>query len=150
MSTQALTDLPAWKALGGHKDTVGKTHLRDFFNEDPTRAQTMSVDATGIFLDYSKNRITTETLNLLQQLAKESNLDQKIAAMFSGEKINTTENRAVLHIALRAPKSQQIFVDGQDVVPQVHAVLDKMADFSNRVRSGQWTGHTGKRFRYCS
>ena len=147
MSTQALTDLAAWKALLAHKDTVGKTHLRDFFKQDPQRAQAMALDAVGIYLDYSKNRLTAETLGLLQQLAKESKLDEKIAAMFSGEKINTTENRAVLHIALRAPKSQQIFVDGQDVVPQVHAVLDKMADFSNRVRSGQWTGHTGKRIK---
>lgn len=107
----------------------------------------MSVEAAGIYLDYSKNRITGETLVLLQQLATESNLEQKIAAMFSGEKINTTENRAVLHVALRAPKSEHIFVDGRDVVPEVHAVLDKMADFANRVRSGEWTGHTGKRIK---
>ena len=122
-------------------------HLRDLFAEDRKRGERMTAEAAGIFLDYSKNRITDETVKLLVQLAEESGLRQRIDAMFRGEKINITENRAVLHVALRAPRGTSIVVDGENVVPQVHAVLDKMADFSNRVRSGEWKGHTGKRIR---
>ena len=122
-------------------------HLRKLFADDPKRGERMTAEAVGIFLDYSKNRITDETLKLLLQLAEESGLRARIDAMFRGEKINVTENRAVLHVALRAPEGASIVVDGENVVPQVHAVLDKMADFSNRVRSGSWKGHTGKRIR---
>jgi glucose-6-phosphate isomerase len=136
-----------WKALASHYKTVSKLHLRQLFADDPKRGQRMAVEATGLYLDYSKNRITDETLKLLLQLAEESGLRARIEAMFNGEKINITENRAVLHVALRAPKRELIFVDGNNVVPEVHAVLDRMADFSNRVRSGQWTGYTGKRIR---
>src|ERR1700757_453255 len=137
----------AWKALASHYKTVSKLHLRQLFGDDPKRAKRMTVEAVGLYLDYSKNRITDETLKLLMQLADESGLRERIDAMFRGEKINITENRAVLHIALRAPKSESIFVDGEDVVPGVHAVLDKMAAFANRVRSGEWRGNTGKRIR---
>ena len=126
---------------------VRELHLRKLFADDPERGERMTAEAVGIYLDYSKNRITDETLRLLLQLAEESGLRARIDAMFRGEKINVTEKRAVLHVALRAPKGQSIVVDGEDVVPQVHAVLDKMADFSNRVRSGEWKGHTGKRIR---
>ncbi len=122
-------------------------HLRKLFADDPKRAEQMTVEAAGFVLDYSKNRITGETVKLLVELAEESGLRSRIDAMFRGEKINTTEKRAVLHVALRAPKGTSIFVDGEDVVPQVHAVLDKMTAFSNRVRSGEWKGHTGKRIR---
>ena len=122
-------------------------HLRDLFADDPKRGERMTAEAAGIFLDYSKNRITDETVKLLIQLAEESGLRSRIDAMFRGEKINVTEKRAVLHVALRAPRGTSIVVDGENVVPQVHAVLDKMADFSNRVRSGEWKGHTGKRIR---
>jgi glucose-6-phosphate isomerase len=137
----------AWSKLRSHYKTVSKLHLRQLFEEDPKRGQRMTAEALGLYLDYSKNRATDETLNLLFQLAEESGLRARIDAMFSGEKINITENRAVLHIALRAPVGTKILVDGKDVVPEVHAVLDKMADFSNRVRSGSWKGHTGKRIR---
>jgi len=116
------------------------------FADDPKRGERLTVEAAGLYLDYSKNRITDRTLKLLVQLAKESDLSGRIAAIFSGEKINITENRAVLHVALRAPKGATIVVDRKNVVPEVHAVLDKMADFSNRVRSGEWKGHTGKRY----
>src|SRR5207245_3100618 len=122
-------------------------HLRRLFAEDPKRGERMSVEAAGIYLDYSKNRVTDETLKLLLQLAQESGLEERIDAMFRGDKINITEQRAVLHVALRAPKGVPIEVDGEDVVPKVHAVLDRMADFSERVRSGEWKGHTGKRIR---
>ncbi|MGA7412185.1 MAG: glucose-6-phosphate isomerase [Bryobacteraceae bacterium] len=122
-------------------------HLRSLFLEDPKRGERLTAEAAGLFLDYSKNRITDETLKLLLQLAEESGLRERIDAMFRGEKINISENRAVLHVALRAPKGESIVVDGEDVVPNVHAVLDKMADFSNRVRAGDWKGHTGKRIR---
>ncbi len=122
-------------------------HLRSLFSEDPKRGERFTAEAAGLFLDYSKNRITDETLKLLLQLAEESGLRERIDAMFRGEKINVSENRAVLHVALRAPKGESIVVDGEDVVPNVHAVLDKMSDFSNRVRSGEWKGHTGKRIR---
>ena len=122
-------------------------HLRTLFAEDPERGTRMTVEAAGLFLDYSKNRITDDTIRLLIQLAEESGLQERIDAMFRGEKINVTENRAVLHVALRAPREASILVDGENVMPKVHAVLDQMADFSNRVRSGEWKGHTGKRIR---
>jgi glucose-6-phosphate isomerase len=138
---------PAWKALEDHYKSIHKTHLRNLFADDPKRGERLTVEALGIYLDYSKNRVTDETLKLLLQLAKESGLQARIDAMFSGEKINITEKRAVLHVALRAPRTESIVVDGENVVPAVHAVLDKMTDFSNRVRSGAWKGHTGKRIR---
>src|SRR5947207_11802732 len=125
----------AWKALAAHHEKVGHLHLRQLFADDPQRGERMTAEAVGVYLDYSKNRITDETLGLLLQLAEESGLRARIDAMFRGERINITERRAVLHVALRAPKGQSILVDGKDVVPEVHAVLDKMADFSNRVRS---------------
>jgi glucose-6-phosphate isomerase len=142
-----LTKRKAWKALQAHYKKIQERHLRDLFAEDPNRGKRMTAEAVGITLDYSKNRITDETLKLLVQLAEESGLRDKIGAMFGGDKINVTEKRAVLHVALRAPKGASIVVDGEDVVPHVHAVLDKMADFSNRIRSGEWKGHTGKRIR---
>ena len=145
--TKPLTKRKAWKALEAHHKKVRDLHLRDLFKEDPKRGERMTAEAVGIYLDYSKNRITGETLKLLLQLAEESGLRSRIDAMFSGEKINITEKRAVLHVALRAPRGASIIVDGENVVPQVHAVLDKMADFSNRIRSGAWKGHTGKRIR---
>ena len=137
----------AWSTLISHFKTASKLHLRQLFADDPKRGQHMAVESVGLYLDYSKNRATDETLQLLLQLAAESGLRARIDAMFGGEKINITEKRAVLHVALRAPKGKSIFVDGKDVVPEVHAVLDRMADFSNRVRSGAWTGHSGKRIR---
>jgi glucose-6-phosphate isomerase len=146
-ANQLLTARPAWKALEAHHQKVKELHLRKLFADDPRRGELMTAEAVGIFLDYSKNRITDETLKLLLQLAEESRLRARIDAMFRGEKINITENRAVLHVALRTPKGAAIIVDGENVVPQVHAVLDKMTDFSNRVRSGAWKGHTGKRIR---
>jgi glucose-6-phosphate isomerase len=142
-----LTKRPAWKALAAHYKKVRELHLRDLFADDPKRGERMTAEGAGLFLDYSKNRVTDETLQILLQLAEESGLRARIDAMFRGEKINTTENRAVLHVALRAPRGASIFVDGENVVPQVHAVLDKMAGFSNRVRSGAWKGHTGKPIR---
>ena len=138
---------PAWSALRSHYEKTRQTHLRNLFAADPQRGERMTAEAAGIFLDYSKNRVTTETLKLLVQLAEESGLRQRIDAMFRGEKINLTERRAVLHVALRAPRSAVIEVDGANVVPQVHAVLDQMAAFSHRVRAGDWKGHTGKRIR---
>jgi glucose-6-phosphate isomerase len=144
---EPLTEPAAWKALQAHYEKVRGLHLRNLFADDPDRGERMTVEAAGIFLDYSKNRITDETVKLLVRLAEESGLRSRIDAMFRGEKINVTEKRAVLHVALRAPKGTSIVVDGENVVPQVHAVLDKMADFSNRVRSGAWKGHTGKRVR---
>jgi glucose-6-phosphate isomerase len=145
--TKPLTERPAWNDLAAHYRKVRDLHLRKLFADDPTRGERMTAEAVGLFLDYSKNRVTDETLKLLLRLADESGLRERIDAMFRGEKINVTENRAVLHIALRAPKETSIIVDGENVVPQVHAVLDKMADFSNRVRSGAWKGYTGKRIR---
>jgi len=142
-----LTERQAWNALAAHHQDVRELHLRKLFADDPKRGERMTAEAVGLYLDYSKNRITDETLKLLLQLADESGLRERIDAMFRGEKINITENRAVLHVALRAPRRASIVVDGENVVPQVHAVLDKMADFSNRVRSGAWKGHTGKRIR---
>src|SRR6266567_5788887 len=146
-SVQSLSDRPAWKALESHYHSIRDMHLRKLFADDPPRGERMVAEAVGIVFDYSKNRVTDETLKLLLQLAEESGLRARIDAMFRGEKIKITENRAVLHIALRAPKGASIVVDGENVVPGVHAVLDKMADFSNRVRSGEWKGHTGKRIR---
>jgi glucose-6-phosphate isomerase len=143
----SLLALPAWKALENHSKEISKTNLRQLFDKDPQRGTRYTTDAVGLFLDYSKNRITDETLKLLLQLAEERGLKQHIEAMFRGDKINITENRAVLHVALRAPKGESIKVDGEDVVPGVHAVLDKMAAFSDKVRSGAWEGHTGKRIR---
>jgi len=146
-SIESLTRRPAWKALAAHHQEIGDLHLRKLFADDPERGERMTAEDLDIFLDYSKNRITDETLKLLLRLAEQSDLQARIDAMFRGEKINVTENRSVLHVALRAPKGASIIVDGENVVPQVHAVLDKMADFSNRVRSGVWKGHTGKRVR---
>src|SRR5712691_3806 len=145
--TQSTGKDAAWRALQGHYETMRSRHLRDLFAHDPKRGERMTVEAAGIFLDYSKNRIDDETLRLLLALAEQSALRERIDAMFHGEKINITENRAVLHVALRAPKGASIDVDGKNVMPEVHAVLDKMADFANRVRSGQWKGHSGKRIR---
>ena len=141
------TERKAWKALTAHYKKLQKLHLRKLFDTDPTRGERLTSEAAGLFLDYSKNRVTDETLNLLFDLARDSDLRAAIDAMFRGEKINPTENRAVLHVALRAPKGASITVDGKNVVPEVHAVLDKMAGFSERVRSGEWKGHTGKRIR---
>jgi glucose-6-phosphate isomerase len=137
----------AWEALQAHHQKVGDVHLRTLFSADPTRGERMTAEAAGIYLDYSKNRITDQTLGLLLQMAEESGLRARIGAMFRGEKINITEQRAVLHVALRASRGASIVVDGLNVVPQVHAVLDKMADFSNRVRRGAWKGHTGRRIK---
>ena len=142
-----LTQRSSWKALEEHYQKVRDLHLRTLFAEEPGRGERFALEAAGIYLDYSKNRITDETLRLLLALAEDSGLRERIEAMFRGDKINVTENRAVLHVALRAPKEEAIFVDGENVVPEVHAVLDKMADFSNRVRSGAWRGYTGKRMR---
>ena len=142
-----LTQRAAWKALEAHYKKIRKVHLRRLFAKDPQRGERLTAEAVGIYLDYSKNRITDETVKLLLQLAEESGLRSRIDAMFRGEKINVTEKRAVLHVALRAPRGQSIVVDGEDVVPQVHAVLDKMADFSQRVSGGEWKGHTGKPIR---
>jgi glucose-6-phosphate isomerase len=150
IKTQGIAPLikrKAWKALHAHYKHVGELHLRGLFADDPRRGERMTAEAVGLFLDYSKNRVTDETVKLLLQLAEESDLRGRIDAMFRGEKINLTENRAVLHVALRAPKGASILVDGEDVVPQVHAVLDRMADFSHRVRSGEWKGYAGKRIR---
>jgi glucose-6-phosphate isomerase len=148
MSAAALlTATPAWKSLEAHLVKVRDLPLRKLFAEDPGRGEHMSVEAAGLFLDYSKNRVTPETLDLLQQLATERGLRAKIDAMFRGEKINVTEKRAVLHVALRAPRNASIIVDGENVVPQVHAVLDKMSGFADRIRGGLWKGHSGKRIR---
>ncbi len=137
----------AWRDLSVHYDEVAKSQLRDLFASDPQRGERMTAEAAGIFLDYSKNRITDQTIPLLVKLAEQSGLRERIDAMFRGDRINTTENRSVLHIALRAPRSSSIVVEGHDVVPDVHAVLDKMAAFAKRLRDGDWKGHTGKRIR---
>jgi glucose-6-phosphate isomerase len=144
---EPLTARKSWKALQSHCEQIQDAHLRTLFAEDPKRGERLTVEGAGLFLDYSKNRITDETLRLLIELANEAGLQSRIDAMFRGDKINITENRAVMHVALRAPKGQSIFVDGKDVVPEVHEVLDRMSEFSNRVRSGEWKGHTGKRIR---
>ncbi|HEY5427218.1 MAG TPA: glucose-6-phosphate isomerase, partial [Candidatus Tumulicola sp.] len=141
----ANPETAAWDALEAHYETIRDAHLRDLFARDPSRGERMTLDAAGIYLDYSKNRITGETIDLLLALAKAVGLRERIDAMFRGDKINVSENRSVLHVALRAPEGESIVVDGSDVVPPVHAVLNKMADFSTRVRGGVWRGHTGKR-----
>jgi glucose-6-phosphate isomerase len=147
MTIKPLTQRPAWKALRTHLNEIKPLHLRELFSRDRKRGERLTTQAAGLFLDYSKNRVTGQTLKLLFQLARESGLRERIDAMFKGEKINITEKRAVLHVALRAPRGAKILVDGKNVVPEVHAVLDKMAAFSKRVRSGAWKGHTGKRIR---
>ncbi len=145
--TISVTQRPAWQALAAHHQKIKDVHLRTLFAEDATRGTRLAAEAVGLYMDYSKHRITDETLRLLLALAKESGLRERIDAMFRGDKINITENRAVLHVALRAPRDAVIKVDGVNVVPEVHAVLDKMSAFSDRVRSGEWTGATGKRIR---
>ncbi|MGI8713457.1 MAG: glucose-6-phosphate isomerase [Solirubrobacteraceae bacterium] len=151
MSTQTgtprLRDRPAWSALKQHYEEIEPRHLRDLFDSDPTRGERLVAEGAGLFLDYSKNRITAETIGLLAALAEQSQLAQRTQAMFSGERINVSENRAVLHVALRMPKGRTLIVDGEDVVAQVHEVLERMASLADRVRSGAWTGHTGKRIR---
>jgi glucose-6-phosphate isomerase len=146
-ATKKRNPAQAWKKLAAHYKTISRLHMRKLFADDPKRGQRLALDAVGLYLDYSKNRVNDETLKLLLQLAEESGLRDRTNAMFSGEKINITEKRAVLHIALRAPKTETILVDGKNVVPDVQAVLDKMAAFAGRVRSGAWKGHTGKRIR---
>ena len=146
-SSSPLTELPAWKALTAHYEKIRGVHLRTLFADDASRGERLALSAEGFYFDYSKHRVTDETLKLLIDLANESNLRERIDAMFRGDKINVTENRAVLHVALRAPRDETIMVDGKNVVPEVHEVLDRMASFSNRIRSGAWTGHTGKRIR---
>lgn len=143
--TTPLPQLPAWQALKAHRQAIQNVQLRTLFANDPQRGERMAIEAIGIYLDYSKHRITDETLQLLLQLAEQSNLATHINAMFCGEKINVTEQRAALHVALRTPKEKSIYLDGVDVIPQVHAVLDKMAVFANKIRHGQWQGYTGKR-----
>src|SRR5262245_54911838 len=145
--TLPLTSRPSWKALQAHQEKIRDVHLRKLFADDARRGERMTAEAAGIFLDYSKNRVTDETLALLRALAEESGLRERIDAMFRGEKINVTEKRAVLHVALRAPRGASITVDGKNVIPDVHEVLDRMAAFSNRVRSGAFVGHTGKRIK---
>src|SRR2546427_12925657 len=144
---KVLNRRPAWKALAAHHKQMSNWHLRDLFADDTQRGERLTAEAVGLYLDYSKNRITEETVKLLVKLAEECGLRERIDAMFRGDKINITENRAVLHVALRAPRGTSIVVDGKNVVPEVHAVLDAMTDFANRVRSGAWKGHTGKRIR---
>ena len=146
-TTISLTERPAWRVLAAHYQKIKDVHLRQLFAADPKRGERLVVEDVGLYFDYSKNRIDVETIRLLVGLAEECGLRARIEAMFHGEKINITEKRAVLHVALRAPRGQSIVVDGEDVVPKVHEVLDRMADFANRVRSGAWKGHTGKRIR---
>jgi glucose-6-phosphate isomerase len=142
--TQSRGKRALWRDLQDHHAMMQGLHLRSLFADDPARGERMTAEVAGVYLDYSKNRINHETLRLLIELAEQSGLRARTDAMFRGEKINVTENRGTLHVALRAPKGASIIVDGKNVVPKVHAVLDKMADFANRVRSGQWKGHTGK------
>ena len=146
-NSQSLTQQPAWQALAAHQQQIAPLHLRDLFAQDPTRGERLAVELGGLYFDYSKHRITDETLRLLVQLAQACGVEAKRDRMFGGEKINATEGRAVLHIALRAPRAAQILVDGADVVPDVHAVLDHMAEFAERVRSGTWLGYTGQPIR---
>jgi glucose-6-phosphate isomerase len=146
-NAQSLTDQPAWKALEKHHREIRGLHLRQIFADDPQRGERLTASAAGLYLDYSKHRITDETIRLLACLAEDRGLAARIEAMFNGEKINVTENRAVLHVALRAPLGERILVDGAEVVPEVHAVLDRMAAFSEEIRSGRWRGHTGQRIR---
>jgi len=145
--SKSLTQRPAWKALAAHHRQIRSQHLRDLFAQDPKRGTRLTAEASGLFLDYSKNRVTDETLSLLVRLAEESGLVERRKAMFAGEKINITEGRAVLHVALRAPRNAKVRVDGADVVPEVHAVLDRMSAFADRVRRGTWKGFTGRRIR---
>jgi glucose-6-phosphate isomerase len=147
MGIPPLTQLPAWQALEAHAATIKPLHLRQLFQDDPERGQRLMAEAEGLYLDYSKNRVTSETLDLLVQLAEQSGLRERIAAMFRGDKINTTEDRAVLHVALRAPRGSTILVDGENVVPAVHDVLDRMSAFATQVRDGAWKGYTGRRIR---
>ncbi|WP_455366615.1 glucose-6-phosphate isomerase [Kaarinaea lacus] len=147
MNKQTIVNSPAWQSLTEHYKNIQSSHLRQIFADDAKRGERMVVEAAGIYLDYSKNRITDETIALLVKLAEQADLKGRIDAMFRGDKINSTENRAVLHVALRAPRDSKIMVDGENVLPAVHQVLDAMSDFSNRVRSGEWQGHTGKRIR---
>ncbi|WP_426701392.1 glucose-6-phosphate isomerase [Rhodanobacter sp. Col0626] len=147
MSHPKLTTLAPWKALQQHFATIGHKHLRELFAANPQRGETLVLEDVGLYLDYSKQRVDADTLRLLRELAEACGLAQRIEAMFRGDKINRTEDRAVLHVALRAPRDEQILVDGHDVVPDVHEVLDRMATFSERVRDGSWKGHTGKRIR---
>ena len=142
-----LIETQAWRALLGHHAQLKDVHIRELFRSDPKRADRFSAEGAGLFLDYSKNRVTDQILRLLLRLAEERGLVARREAMFRGDRINATEQRSVLHVALRAPRGARVVVDGKDVVPEVHAVLDRMADFSERVRSGAWTGHTGKRIR---
>ena len=142
-----LIETPAWQALEAHHAKIKDAHLRELFAEDKNRAAKFTAEGAGLLLDYSKNRITEETLALLIDLAKERKIAERRDAMFAGEKINVSENRAVLHVALRAPRGEVIETDGHDVVPDVHAVLDRMAAFADKVRSGEWKGHTGKRIK---
>ena len=147
MSATPLRERKAWQALRRHYDEIAGRHLRDLFAEDPGRGERLTTEAVGLYLDYSKNRVTDETMRLLVELAEESGVPERRDAMFRGEHINVSEDRAVLHVALRMPEGESLVVDGVDVVAQVHEVLGRMADFSNRIRSGEWTGHTGKRIR---
>jgi len=147
MTVAPFKQRPAYEALARHHDLIAERHLRDLFAADPSRGERMCAEAVGLFLDYSKNRITDETVDLLVRLAEESGLVERRAAMFAGEHINVSEDRAVLHVALRMPRDETLVVDGVDVVAEVHAVLDRMASFSDRVRSGEWKGHTGKPIR---
>ena len=144
---QSLSERPQWRSLARHREQIERLHLRELFAADPSRGERLAAEAAGLYLDYSKNRITDETLRLLLELAEACRLSERIDAMFRGDRINTTERRAVLHAALRAPPGERIFVDGRDVVPGVHAVLDRMAAFAARVRGGEWTGHSGRRIR---
>src|SRR5580704_10465099 len=146
-STTPLRQRPAWAALAKHHELIRGRELRELFAEDPARGERLTAEGAGLYLDYSKNRVTEETLALLVQLAEQSRLTERIDAMFAGEHINVSENRAVLHVALRMPRQTSLVVDGVDVVSQVHAVLDAMTAFSDRVRSGEWKGHTGKSIR---
>src|SRR3954454_17641994 len=145
--TPALTRRPEWEALRRHHAEVSSAHLRDLFDADPPRGERLAVEAEGIYLDYSKHRVTDETIGLLVKLAEACGLRERIDAMFRGDRINVTEDRSVLHVALRAPRGESIVVDGANVVDQVHEVLDRMSAFADRVRSGDWVGHTGKRIR---
>ncbi len=146
-SAMKLTDRQAWQALQAHYNQIHSRYLRTLFSEDPKRGERMNVEAVGLYLDYSKHRVTAETIRLLIALAEGIGLRARIDAMFRGDKINVTEKRAVLHVALRAPRGESIMVDGKNVVPEVHEVLDRMADFSAQIRDGSWKGHTGKRIR---
>src|SRR3954470_22032700 len=142
--TSPLRSTAAWKALAAHADELRATHLRELFAADPDRAERLTGEAAGLFLDYSKNRLTDETLRLLVDLAEQAGVAERRDAMFAGERINVTENRSVLHVALRMPRGSSLVVDGRDVVGDVHEVLDRMAAFAERIRSGEWKGHTGK------